>query len=90
MEEPPYRQSLKVLAACALLAGCKAPTVNLATSDPIKVDINMRLDVYQYSTTATKKPAPTQAAGADARIAAAKSNGGHPAIQERATRGRGP
>jgi uncharacterized protein YdbL (DUF1318 family) len=63
MEEPPYRQTLKVLAACALLAGCKAPTVNLATSDPIKVDINMRLDVYQYSTTATKKQAPTQAAG---------------------------
>ena len=28
------------------LAGC-APTVNLATPDPIKVDINVQLDVYQ-------------------------------------------
>jgi uncharacterized lipoprotein YajG len=90
MEEPPYRQTLKVLAACALLAGCKAPTVNLATSDPIKVDINMRLDVYQYSTTATKSGGSNPGRRADARIATAKSNGGHPAIQERATRGRGP
>ena len=31
-----------------MLAGC-APTVNLATPDPIKVDVNVRLDVYQKS-----------------------------------------
>jgi len=37
----------------AVAAGCKAPTVNLATGEPIKVDINMRLDVYQYSSTTT-------------------------------------
>jgi uncharacterized protein YdbL (DUF1318 family) len=30
------------------LTGCKAPTVNLSTAEPIKVDINVRLDVYQY------------------------------------------
>ncbi len=39
-----------LLLLCTLsLFGCKAPTVNLGTSEPIKVDINMRLDVYQYS-----------------------------------------
>lgn len=38
---------LLVLLAC-VLAGCKAPTVNLSTDEPIKVDINVRLDVYQY------------------------------------------
>ena len=35
------------------LAGC-APTINLATPDPIKVDVAVRLDVYQ-------KTAPTKA-----------------------------
>jgi uncharacterized protein YdbL (DUF1318 family) len=54
--ETTLRHSLTVLAAWSLLGGCKAPTVNLSTSDPIKVDINMRLDVYQYSSPTTKKP----------------------------------
>ncbi|HEY5811755.1 MAG TPA: DUF1318 domain-containing protein [Terrimicrobiaceae bacterium] len=53
-----------ILLACAALSGCKAPTVNLATSEPIKVDINMRLDVYQYSTPATQKLAKPQASPA--------------------------
>jgi uncharacterized protein YdbL (DUF1318 family) len=53
--ETTLRQSLTLLVACSLLGGCKAPTVNLATSEPIKVDINMRLDVYQYSSPTTKK-----------------------------------
>jgi uncharacterized protein YdbL (DUF1318 family) len=35
------------------LAGC-SPTVNLATPEPVKVDVGMRLDVYQ-------KTAPTKA-----------------------------
>lgn len=30
------------------LAGCAGPTVNLATPEPVKVDIAMRLDVYQH------------------------------------------
>ena len=38
----------------ASLLGCKAPTVNLATSEPIEVNINMRLDVYQYAPAAAK------------------------------------
>lgn len=50
------RHSSLVLAA--VLGGCSAPTVNLATSEPIKVDINMRLDVYQYGQTGgAQKPA---------------------------------
>ena len=34
--------------ALALL-GCAGPTVNLATPEPVKVDIAMRLDVYQHA-----------------------------------------
>lgn len=50
----------------ALLAACKGPTVNLSTNDPIKVDINMRLDVYQYGTSganATASPSPGASPG---------------------------
>ncbi len=42
-----------VVLALTLLSGC-APTVNLATPEPIKVDVGVRLDVYQ-------KTAPTKA-----------------------------
>jgi uncharacterized protein YdbL (DUF1318 family) len=44
-----------------LLAGCKAPTVNLTTPDPIKVDINMRVDVYERGggSAPPKPPAPS-------------------------------
>jgi uncharacterized protein len=59
--EKTLRQSLILAMLCASLGGCKAPTVNLATSEPLKVDINMRLDVYQYSSTGTQKPAQAQA-----------------------------
>jgi len=48
------RHSWKSLAALAgtatcALAGCKAPSINLSTAQPIKVDIAMRLDVYQHN-----------------------------------------
>jgi hypothetical protein len=39
--------------AASCLGGC-SPTVNLATPEPVKVDVNVRLDVYQ-------KTAPTKA-----------------------------
>jgi uncharacterized protein YdbL (DUF1318 family) len=42
-----------LLASACLLGGC-APTINLATPNPIKVDVAVRLDVYQ-------KTAPTKA-----------------------------
>jgi hypothetical protein len=41
--------ALALLVLPALLAGCKAPSINLATNEPIKVDIAMRLDVYQHA-----------------------------------------
>jgi len=51
-----------------LLAGCSLPTVNLGTKeplkvDPVKVDLNMRVDVYQHAdTTVQKRVAATQPA----------------------------
>ena len=36
------------------LAGC-SPTVNLATPDPVKVDVGVRLDVYQKTAPAKAK-----------------------------------
>lgn len=35
------------LLSAVLLVGCKGPTVNLSTSEPLVVDINMRVDVYE-------------------------------------------
>ena len=53
-------------AATALfLAACAGPTVNLATPQPIKVDIAMRLDVYQHAKEASKKSTPTSTPSAD-------------------------
>ncbi|MFM8657438.1 MAG: hypothetical protein ACKOD5_09955 [Chthoniobacterales bacterium] len=54
----------------ALLVGCKAPTVNLSTPDPIKVDINMRVDIYERGggSAPPKPPAPSaDLPGVDAR-----------------------
>ena len=45
-----------LIAASLFLAACAGPTVNLATPEPIKVDIAMRLDVYQHAKETTKKP----------------------------------
>ncbi|MFM8717710.1 MAG: DUF1318 domain-containing protein [Spartobacteria bacterium] len=49
-------------ATALLLASCAAPTVNLATPEPIKVDIAVRLDVYQHAKEAAKKSTPASAA----------------------------
>lgn len=35
-------------ALVATLSGCALPPVKLATPEPVKVDINVRLDVYQH------------------------------------------
>ncbi len=59
----PHLTTMKILLASAtaatalLLASCAAPTVNLATPQPIKVDIAVRLDVYQHTKEAAKKSA---------------------------------
>ena len=50
--------ALATAATGLLLASCAAPTVNLATPQPIKVDIAVRLDVYQHAKEAAKKSAP--------------------------------
>ena len=36
-------------------AGCRGIGVNLATTQPLKVDINMKLDVYQHNDTSIQK-----------------------------------
>jgi uncharacterized protein YdbL (DUF1318 family) len=68
VEKPPRHASVKIrtaviAAVIPAMVSCKAPSVNLATEDPIKVDIAMRLDVYQHanakpegSPAATRKP----------------------------------
>lgn len=48
-----------LLGSFCALTGCKLPDVNLATSDPLKVDIKVDLNVYQHSS-------PEEAAKADA------------------------
>ena len=40
--------SLLIAHSCILLTGCDSFKVNLSSPEPIKVDVNMRLDVYQY------------------------------------------
>lgn len=50
---------LSILGAVCCLVGCKLPEVNLATSEPLKVDIKVDLNVYQHSS-------PEEAAKADA------------------------
>lgn len=55
-----------ITAATALfLTACAGPTVNLATPQPIKVDIAMRLDVYQHAKEASKKSTPTSTTSTD-------------------------
>jgi uncharacterized protein YdbL (DUF1318 family) len=36
-----------LLMVAGICTGCQAPTVNLSTPDPIVVDINMRVDIYE-------------------------------------------
>ncbi len=47
---------LLATATLLVLAGCAAPSINLATNEPIKVDIAMRLDVYQHGGDLTGRP----------------------------------
>jgi len=58
------RNTLTPLLCCVMLAGCAGPSVNLSTDEPIKVDINVRLDVYQHEAEGKAKPAATPAAPA--------------------------
>ena len=57
--------SLATSATALFLSACAGPTVNLVTPEPIKVDIAMRLDVYQHTKEAVKKPRTTLTAPSD-------------------------
>jgi len=62
----PRHLALALAALC--LSACSAPTVKLATAEPIKVDIDVRLDVYQHNPPAPKAPLPSPTPGnADTR-----------------------
>lgn len=60
---------LLVTGAAFLAAGCKAPTVNLSTPEPIVVDINMRVDIYDRGGGSAK---PKAAGAADTSSAEAR------------------
>ena len=60
-----------VVSAALLAAGCKGPTVSLTTPDPIVVDINMRVDIYE------------RGGGAGASAAKPKPSGDVPAADAR-------
>jgi hypothetical protein len=57
--------TVSTAATALFLTACAGPTVNLATPQPIKVDIAMRLDVYQHAKEASKKSTPTSTTSAD-------------------------
>ena len=59
-----------LIAATALVSGgCQGPTVRLATPEPIVVDINMRVDIYERG---LGSPAAKPAPGADLPAADAR------------------
>ncbi len=49
------KNHLTPIATALLLSSCAAPTVNLSTPEPVKVEIDMRIDVYQHSGEQTEK-----------------------------------
>lgn len=55
------------LLSASFLAGC-SPTVNLATPEPVKVDIGVRLDVYQKTPPAKKGEQSNIAIAANRRL----------------------
>ncbi len=58
---------LPAIALAVGLAGCASPTVKLATAEPLKVDIDVRLDVYQHSSPAKVETPKPVAENPDAR-----------------------
>lgn len=58
-----------VMAAALFSGGCQGPTVRLATPEPLVVDINMRVDIYERG---LGSPAAKPAPGADLPAADAR------------------
>jgi hypothetical protein len=54
--------------SAAVLPACSGPTVNLSTPEPVKVDIAMRLDVYQHEKEEIPAPASNVAAPGKDRL----------------------
>lgn len=52
--------ALTSLVVCLSMSGCKLPDINLATPKPLEVNLNMRLDVYQYSGDKAASPEQTK------------------------------
>ena len=50
------------------VTSCKLPTLNVATPDPIKVDVSMRLNIYQYRGDENAKPDEEESGYEDAVI----------------------
>lgn len=61
------RGSLAVVAV-VFVAGCSGPTVHLSTPEPIVVDVNMRVDIFERGSGSATKPSPAaDLPAADAR-----------------------
>jgi uncharacterized protein YdbL (DUF1318 family) len=58
---PMRPQRLLLALSCIALASCQSFKVDLQSPEPIKVDVNMRLDVYQYKGDEPDKPDAAQA-----------------------------
>jgi uncharacterized protein YdbL (DUF1318 family) len=77
---PNARPWVPFLAGACLITGC-TPTINLATPEPVKVDVSVRLDVYQKTapTKAKDEQSSLEVAGArrlrSGEIQALKNNG---------------
>ena len=58
-----------VFVAAIAAAGCQGPTVSLSTPEPIVVDVNMRVDIYERGggSAAAKPSSATDLPAADAR-----------------------
>ena len=58
-----FHQLFAAITACTFvsLTGCAGPAVRLQTEEPLRVDINMRVDVYQHGSSAARpKAGPAQ------------------------------
>jgi uncharacterized protein len=69
------RAAVSLLLALAL-ASCSLPDLNLTTTDPIKVDVNVRLDVYQYSKADPIKASQTGGQSVDSVLARQRNRSG--------------
>ncbi len=53
--------AIAAFVACGcIVTGCRLMTVNVATPEPIKLDVSMRLDVYQFRPDEDGKPSEAQ------------------------------